>query len=385
MIGGRSGSSHTGRLPCVTERDWGAARALVLRHGWNAAAYQILNPGMRLWFSTGEDAVAGYAVHGGVRVVAGAPVCAPERLRSAAAELEADAAAHGERVVFFGAGTRLERAYAASTSHAMVDLGAQPVWDPRDWPGIVARRASLRAQLHRAVNKDVRVERWPIQRARASAAVRGVLDAWLATRGLPPLGFMVTPGVLECGDDRRVFVARRGDDGSVVAYLVATPVPARDGWLVEQWPRSPAAPNGTTHLLVDAAMRSFAEDGCRYATLGLAPLSERGAGDFTQPAWLRMLLRWLRAHGRRFYNFEGLEAFKAGMHPAAWEPIFAIAQGRRFSPVMLRAIAGVFSGGSPEALVARALLHAARDEVRRGSRTIGRRVTSGPDPSPYDR
>lgn len=360
----------------VTEREWDSARALVLRHGWNAASYQILNPGMRLWFSAAGDAVAGYGVHGRVRVVAGAPVCAPERLRSAAGELEADAAAHGQRVVFFGAGMRLERAYAASPSHAMVDLGAQPVWDPHDWIGIVARRSSLRAQLHRAANKDVRVERWPVQQARASEAIHGVLHDWLASRGLPPLRFMVTPGVLERGDDRRVFVARRGDDGPVVAYLVATPVPARDGWLVEQWPRSPEAPNGTTHLLVDAAMRSFAADGSRYVTLGLAPLSDRGAGDFTQPAWLRVLLHWLRAHGRRFYNFEGLEAFKAGMQPAAWEPIFAIAQGRRFSPVMLHAIAGVFSGGSPEALVARALLHAARDEARRGWRGIGRPTTS---------
>ena len=27
------------------------ARALVLRFGWNATAYQILNPGIELWFS----------------------------------------------------------------------------------------------------------------------------------------------------------------------------------------------------------------------------------------------------------------------------------------------------------------------------------------------
>lgn len=360
----------------MIDASWDAARALVLRHGWNAAAYQILNPGMRLWFSRQGDAVAGFAVHGRVRVVAGAPVCAPERLRDAAEELETDAAAAGERVVFFGAGSRLERAYAASATHSLVDLGAQPVWDPREWPAIVARHASLRAQLHRAANKGVWVERWPIAQARESGELAAVLQAWLSTRGLPPLGFMVAPDALQRGDDRRVFVARRRGEGRVVGYLVATPVPVRQGWLVEQWPRSPDAPNGTTHLLVDAAMRSFAAEGAPYATLGLAPLSERGAGHVAQPTWLRMLLRWLRAHGRRFYNFQGLENFKAGMRPACWEPIFAIAPGPRFTPAMLHAIAGVFSGGSPERLILRALGHAASDELRRARSQLSARAAA---------
>ena len=161
-----------------------------------------------------------------------------------------------------------------------------------------------------------------------------------------------------------MFVASRA--GRVVAFLVGTPIPARRGWLVEEWPRVPDAPNGTTHSLVDAAMRAFASDDAHYVTLGLAPLSERGGhGLQGQPLWLRMLLRWMRAHVRRFYNFRGLEAFKASLQPMRWEPIFAIAPGRSISLRMLRAVGGAFSGGSPELLAGRALLHAVREEVRR--------------------
>jgi phosphatidylglycerol lysyltransferase len=342
---------------------WAAARALVLRHGWNAVAYQILNPGMRLWFAAAGDAVAGYAPFGRVHVVAGAPVCRPERLEAVAAEMEADAAARGARLLFFGAGSRLERAYAPRRDHALVRLGAQPVWDPADWPAIVRTKASLRAQLNRARNKGVRVAEWPAERARDAPALRAVLRDWLGTRGLPPLHFLTTPDLLGRVEDRRVFVAERGA-GEPIAFLVATPIPARDGWLVEQWPRARAAPNGTTNLLVDAAMRAFAAQGSRYATLGLAPLSRRGADARAQPPWLRLVLGWVRAHGRRFYNFEGLEAFKAGLQPQGWEPISAIAPGARFTPAMLRAVAGVFSGGSPEWFAARAIAHAAAQEAR---------------------
>jgi phosphatidylglycerol lysyltransferase len=344
---------------------WTAAHALVLRHGWNATAYQLLNPGMRHWFSAAGDAVVGYVDFARTRVVAGAPVCSSERLPAVAHELEASTNADGLRVLYFGAGERLERLYAGSTHHQLVQLGAQPVWDPRLWASVVRGKASLRAQLNRARNKHVVVEEWPIARARESQALRDVLRTWLATRGLPALGFMVTTDLLQRGDDRRVFVATRNMD-TVVGFLVATPIPARSGWLVEEWPRVPAAANGTTHLMVDAAMRAFSEQGSSYATLGLAPLSSRGAGNVgPPPLWLRAALRWVRAHGRRFYNFAGLESFKASLQPAEWEPVFAVAQGKHFTPLMLRAVAGAFSGGTPELLVARALVTAARQEAHR--------------------
>jgi hypothetical protein len=62
------------------------ARELVLRFGWNATAYQILNPGIELWFSAAGDAVVGFVRSGGMVVVGGAPVCAPSRLSAVTAE-----------------------------------------------------------------------------------------------------------------------------------------------------------------------------------------------------------------------------------------------------------------------------------------------------------
>jgi phosphatidylglycerol lysyltransferase len=240
-------------------------------------------------------------------------------------------------------------------------LGAQPVWDPNHWPVAVARRGSLRAQFNRARNKGVTVSEWPSKKAENHSALRACLSQWLTTRHLPPLHFMVEPETLSHLRDRRVFVAERG--GEVLAFTVLSPVPARNGWLVEQIVRGVNAPNGTAELLIDAAMRSIAESGSDYATLGLSPLSERaGLSQLPQPMWLRFLLRWVRLHGSRFYNFGGLDAFKAKFNPEIWEPIYAIAEGRRFPLRALYAIAGAFSGGAPIRLVVLALLRAVRDE-----------------------
>ena len=371
---------------------WQHARELVLRYGWNATAYQILNPGIRLWLPPAEDAVVGYVRHARVRVVAGAPVCAHSRLLDVAHEFEDEARTRRERVCYFGAGTRLESVLRLGPRRSTVLLGAQPVWRPSGWPAIVARRASLRAQLNRARNKGVVVTEWTPREATGNPRLRRVLAEWLSTRGLPPLHFLVEPETLSRVEDRRVFVAERATDGAPrdgggdgagdgatrepVGFLLASPVPQRNGWLVEQIIRGRRAPNGTNELMVDAAMRALAAAGADYVTLGLSPLSTRARVEEDadepppprHPLWLRVALAWTRLHGRRFYNFDGLDAFKAKLQPDAWEPIFAISTERRFSVRTLYAIAAAFSAGSPVMLVARAVWGAGRAEMQRMKR-----------------
>jgi phosphatidylglycerol lysyltransferase len=338
------------------------ARELVLRFGWNAMAYQILNPGIDLWLSSDGDGVVGFVRHLGTLVVAGAPVCDLRRLDAITAEFVAATHARGERVCYFGAGERLETSYVGNAAWSRVLLGAQPTWDPQNWAAAVAKRGSLRAQFNRARNKGVTVSEWPSEKAENHAALRLCLSQWLTTRHLPPLHFLVEPETLSHLRDRRVLVAERG--GQAVAFIVLSPVPARNGWLVEQIVRGVNAPNGTAELLIDTAMRSIADSGSTYGTLGLSPLSERaGLAPLPQPMWLRFVLRWVRLHGARFYNFAGLDSFKAKFNPETWEPIYAIAEGPSFPPRALYAIAGAFSGGEPIRLVVRALLRAVRDET----------------------
>jgi phosphatidylglycerol lysyltransferase len=326
------------------------ARDIVLKHGWNSTSYQILNPGIERWFSRENNAVVGFVSTKRVRVVAGAPVCSMEDLAEITADFERDATGNRERVCYFAAESRLESIYADSQDHAKFLLGAQSVWDPADWAGIVASHKSLRAQLNRARNKGVTVSEWPPELAREHPALAGCLKKWLEAKGLPPLHFIVEPDTLGRLFDRRVFVGER--EGEVVGFVVLSPVPTRKGWLFEQFPHVPGAPNGTVELMIDAAMSALAEGGYEYATLGLSPLSVRAkVPPFDNPVWLRILLAWLRKHGQRFYNFDGLDAFKAKLQPSRWEPVFAVSNEKNISPRTLYAILAAFSKDAPLALV----------------------------------
>ena len=339
------------------------ARQLVLDYGWNAMSYQILNPGIEHWFAPDGKAVVGYATSSGYRVVAGAPVCAQERLADVAAAFNAEAARAGKRVCYFGAQERFVQRLAQRGRVTSILLGAQPVWQPADWPGIIAGKSSLRQQVVRARNKGVIITPWDAQQATKHAVLTQRLHEWLATRGLPPMHFVVEPDTLGVLADRRVLVANRNQQ--IVGFLIASPVPLRNGWLVEQMVRSPAAPNGTIELLLDTAMRTFAAEGAAYVTLGLSPLSRHAQiTPPPQPLLVRALLFLLRVHGQRFYNFEGLDRFKAKFQPAFWEPVYAVTTGRHISLHTLYAIAGVFGGTSPIWFISRALARALRQEGR---------------------
>jgi phosphatidylglycerol lysyltransferase len=348
-------------LPNITHgqpNDLEVARRLILDFGWNAMRYQLVNPGMRLWFSDSAPGVIGYVEAGAYRIVAGAPVTAETEM-PAVVKSFAQASAHaGKRVAFFGAQDRLETVLATEGPVSRMLLGAQPVWHPGNWLANERGKKSLRAQIARARNHHVHVENVEA----ADAAVHRCLREWLAARGLPALHFLVEPQTLDRMYDRRLYVARQGSD--TCGFLLASPIPLRNGWLIEQIVRRPRAPNGTAELLLDRAMHDFHALGNDCVTLGLSPLSTRVTQP-DQPFWLRCLLSWMRAHGSRFYNFRGLENFKAKFLPDAWEPIHVLALDRKIRPALLWAIICAFAGTSPVWFLSKALGRAAVQELSR--------------------
>jgi hypothetical protein len=290
------------------------ARARVLEllraHGWNATSFQILERGFSYWFDPDADACVAYVDTGGAWVAAGAPIASLADLTASGERFVRAARAAGRRACFFA----VEDRFVASGCMKSMPIGEQPSWDPAAWQDIVAGDRRLREQLRRARAKGVRVHALAAEDlASDDAPLRRPLEAlvagWLATRKMAPMGFLVDIQPFEFADQRRCFVAER--EGALVGLLVAVPVYPREGWLFEDLLRVDGAPNGTTELLVDAAMRAVSLEGSRYVTLGLAPLS----GPVHGP------LRLFRACGAALYDFDGVRRFKAKLRPQAWAAI----------------------------------------------------------------
>jgi phosphatidylglycerol lysyltransferase len=289
------------------------ALAHLRRHGDHATSFQTLEDGTRLFALPEQKGFVGYVDTGACWVAAGAPVCAPHE-RAMAADRFRDAAARaGRRACFFAA----EPSFADATTWTRLHIGEQPTWDPSSWSSKVAATSSLRAQLNRARNKGVVVRRVDASELGAGQPLRvqveEIVQAWLAARPMAPMGFLVDVQPFLHADERRFFVACRGD--VVVAFLSAVPIYARAGWLLEDLLRTAEAPAGTAVVLIDAAMTTLSSEGARVVTLGMAPLS----GDV--PRGLREARELLTP----LYDFAGLHAFKRRLAPDGWEPLYLLA------------------------------------------------------------
>lgn len=336
------------------------ARLLVLRHGWNSTSYQVLNEGIELWFSKDQEALVGYVRVGKTAIVAGAPICALERLPEVVREWEAYADSLHLNICYFAAEGRLQSCLETSKEHTQVVLGSQPEWSPSNFVSAVGHSASLRAQLHRAQNKGVVVAEWSREQAENNPELWAVLREWLANRGLPTLHFLVEPDTLGDLRDRRIFVAER--HGGVIGFVTLCPVSARQGWLTEQFVRSKHAPNGTVELMLFHAIQAVQKES-KYATMGMVPLVHRGGSAFDDPRWLAFMRQWSYAHFHRFYNFRGLDLFKSKFHPDQWTLVVVIVRDSTFRFRHLRAIAQAFTIKPPEIAFLTGVRKAVHDEL----------------------
>ncbi|HTV25825.1 MAG TPA: DUF2156 domain-containing protein [Polyangiaceae bacterium] len=290
----------------------GRVLALVRRHGWNATSFQVLEGGYHYWFD-GDDACVAYVDTGTAWVAAGAPIAAGERIGGVARAFVSAAAAARRGACFFATEDR----FVAAEGLKHLLIGEQPVWDPRRWRSTVQQTPSLREQLRRARAKGVRVSAVPPEEYALGSPLRASIEAliarWQGSKAMPPMGFLVRVEPFELAAERRLFVARIDAGGApqVVGFAAVVPVYARNGWFIDDLIRAPAAPNGTTESLVDAAMNDAAASGSDYLTLGLSPL----AGDVAPS------LSWARRYATPLYDFRGLRAFKAKLRPERWTPI----------------------------------------------------------------
>ncbi|HEX7919092.1 MAG TPA: phosphatidylglycerol lysyltransferase domain-containing protein, partial [Gemmatimonadales bacterium] len=113
------------------------ARALILQHGWNTTAYQVLNEGFQYWFPPEADAVIGYVPRRRIWVVGGAPACSIERLPAVCAAFEAAAARAGVGVCYVGAQGRIAERTLGDERFSATVLGTEPWWDPAGWERVL--------------------------------------------------------------------------------------------------------------------------------------------------------------------------------------------------------------------------------------------------------
>lgn len=293
------------------------------RYGYNAHSLVSIAQGARIWTTPKVEGAIIYGQWGRVWLAAGDPLAAEDEM-SAMVQGFIEAAREKNCIAAFVPATaRLARATVPSQLKA-VKVGAAPYFDLRAWEPRGNRAKKLRAGVNQARRAGVQIEFIDCAGERLKRETAVLCQSWLKTRRTATTFCWLLALDPFLHAERKRFFAARNATGELVGFLAASPIPARDGWYLEDFLRSPDAPQGTTDLLVMEALTKLSAEGAKLATLGTSPLAPDGEREVPTVDYLEKTMHTVAARFSHLYNFEGLRRFKAKFVPTWWESEYAL-------------------------------------------------------------
>ena len=289
-------------------------------HGYNAHSLVGIAPGVRLWSCPKGEGAIGFNDFGKVWLVPGDPLASADNQAAVAERFLRAARAQGRSVGFIPASERFAK-HSSQVGLRAVKIGSAPYFDLATWAPRGDRAKKARAGVNQARRAGVRVSRVVRIDEMLIKETVCLCKSWLKTRRSPTkFGWLFAVDLFKDSEQKKYFTAR-DPTGRLVGFLAASPIPAREGWYLEDVLRLPEAPNGTAALLVVEALEALKRDGAKLATLGTAPMAMEGTLDASihHCAKLSRVTRVVSTVFAVFYNFAGVRRFKAKFAPSWWE------------------------------------------------------------------
>lgn len=298
-------------LPAV---NWRLTEMLRL-YGYEHQSFLSLYGGMEVWWLHEPEAAIVYRRVKQVLIVVGAPLAAKE-----------DWPEVTERFLNYCRQQKLSclmvpfgEAFAdvaRASGMGLIPVGESGYFQLLDWKPTGDRAKKIRAGANQARKAGVVVEYYRAELAAnesTRAEVERLCRAWLGTRELDALGWLLELNPFKLSEHKRYFLARDAN-GQLKGLLACSPIYARRGWYLEDLIRCPEAERGVSELLVTEALKHLAAEGAELATLGTSPLAGiKAEGQFKNT---ERLLKLIYQHFDAFYHFKSLHRFKSKFAPS---------------------------------------------------------------------
>lgn len=331
-------------------------------YGYNAHALVGIAPGARLWSCPEMEGAVSYNEFGKVWLVPGDPLASVENLADVAGSFLRTARAQG-RVVGFMPTTQQFAKHSRRLGLRAVRIGSAPYFDLVTWAPRGDRAKKARAGVNQARRAGVRVSRVTNVDEKLMRETACLCKSWLTTRrSAIKFGWLFAVDLFQHKERKKYFTARDAT-GRLVGFLAASPIPARNGWYLEDVLRLPESPNGTTDLLVVEVLDLLRRDGARLATLGTAPMAMEGSVDpeMHSSPLLSSVARIVAGCFSVFYNFDGVRRFKTKFAPSWWESEYILISHEVTAPPrIISAFVQAIVPAGPSTLIARQITRAWR-------------------------
>lgn len=323
--------------------------ALVRRCGYEHQSFLSLYTGMQVWYAREVEGAVVYRLVGRVAVVAAAPLAAPADLSHVTQQFLAYCTERKWDCLMLPVGANFA-AVAQACGMGLLHIGESGYFRLPEWQPAGDRAKKVRAGINQARKAGVHIKvHDPTTDAAARAEIEELCQAWVDTREVDALGWLLELAPFRLSAHKRYFLARDAA-GRLIGMLACAPIYARRGWYLEDLIRSPQAERGTSELLVVEALRQLAAEGAQLATLGTAPLA--GTAPVTQFKLLARALRLVYEHLDAFYHFKNLHRFKAKFAPSYVEPEYVAIYPPRIRLRLILAVIGALDPAGCRGVIA---------------------------------
>jgi lysylphosphatidylglycerol synthetase-like protein (DUF2156 family) len=370
-----------GRFALALDGDWGTTRQaraaigpatadqylveMVNRYGYEHQSFVLLYGGMEVWRLQEPEAAVLYRRVGRVAVVGAAPLTARAHMREVIQRFLAYCREQNLDCLMLPLG--IETAdVARECGMGLLKIGESGYFKLPEWKPVGNRGKKVRAGVNQARKAGIAIERYdPLsnQDKYARAEIEELCQAWINTREVDALGWLLELDPFKLAEYKRYFLARAAN-GRLEGMLACSPIPARNGWYLEDLIRRPGADRGVSELLISEALRYLAAEGAELATLATSPLAGIEPHEANPEfRYFARLLKLIYEYLDAFYHFKTLHRFKAKFAPSFVEHDFVAIYPPRIRLRMALSVIGAFDPGGLSGLMAsklRKLWHDAR-------------------------
>src|ERR1043165_646251 len=325
----------------------------VRQYGTSSSSYVLLEGPKSYFTSPGVDGFLAYQVSGGVALIAGDPVCAPQHARQL---IHAFTTAIMRPVGAYQVSPLMLDAFREE-GFADVQIGKEAVFDLNRFTLAGGKMELVRAATNKARREGLVVtEHHPFTKDAEAIndELREISAAWLKCNGSKELGVVLGSLGLDHPSAKRYFIARaEKGTGRIEGFVVCEPIYGRSGYYLDVTRRRPDAVRGTMELLTTEILRLLREERYEMASMGLAPLALLDDPDLLDHPVLARLMRFVYDRVNLNYDFKLLYRYKAKYHPHTWEPRYFCFNQKRISLSMLYAVIQVRNALTLEMLLGR--------------------------------
>lgn len=313
--------------PNGTALENGKALNWIREWGGGPSTEALYEPGCHLFTAPGLEGLIGFRVMKGRAVVIGDPVCPPENRAKLTEAFHEHCRHAGMKIIYMLVSESFANWAIQNGCPIMLEACDDLVFDPFRNPtlelGAKARR--LRNMVRFAQSHDLSAVEYTDFDPKLEEAMQQVGDNWLKERK----GLQIHLGLLKLFihrlDSRWFYI--KDPKGNILAVALLRRLGAKKGWFIKFLIKVPAAPRGTSELLMTSILEALREEGCHYASVGAVVADQikvvNGLGKFGQAFVHRVF-----SLAKRIFHLDQRKVYWEKYSPTS-EPTYLLFSGPR--------------------------------------------------------